>query len=102
LERAVAFAEALPASAFADLLSFLAEERIGFDAPADRVALLERILALRRRLGDERGVGATLALLARTLWTLRRIREALARLAEAVEILEPLPRRPPHPHPHPP
>ena len=91
LERAAAFADALPASELADLLSFLAEERIGFDTPAERVALLERIVELRRRSADERGVGATLALLARTFWTQGRIREAFGRIAEAVEILERLP-----------
>jgi DNA-binding CsgD family transcriptional regulator/tetratricopeptide (TPR) repeat protein len=91
LERAVACADALSVAELADLLSFLAEERIGFDEPAERVALLERIVELRRRCGDERGVGATLALLARTLWTLGRIREAFRCVAEAVEILERLP-----------
>ncbi len=91
LERALAFADALPAPELADLLSFLAEERLGFDVPAERVALLERIVELRRRSGDERGVGATLALLARTFWTLGRIRDAFRCVAEAVEILEQLP-----------
>jgi tetratricopeptide (TPR) repeat protein len=91
LERAAACADALPASELADLLSFLAEEHIGFDEPAERVALLERIVELRRRCGDERGVGATLALLARTYWTLGRIRVAFRHVAEAVEILDRLP-----------
>jgi DNA-binding CsgD family transcriptional regulator/tetratricopeptide (TPR) repeat protein len=91
LERAVAYADALPASELVDLLALLAEERIGFDTPDDRVALLERIVELRRRGGDERGVGATLALLSRTLWTQGRIREARRLVAEAVEILERLP-----------
>jgi DNA-binding CsgD family transcriptional regulator/tetratricopeptide (TPR) repeat protein len=81
----------LPASELADLLSLLAEERIGFDAPAERIALLERIVELRRGSGDQRGVGATLALLARTFWTIGRIREAFRLVAEAVEILERLP-----------
>src|SRR5580765_6798310 len=91
LERAVGSADALPDTELADLLAFLAEERIGFDAPAERVALLERIIELRRRSGDERGVGATLALLARTFWTQGRIRDAFRCVAEAVEILEQLP-----------
>jgi DNA-binding CsgD family transcriptional regulator/tetratricopeptide (TPR) repeat protein len=90
-ERAVAYAGALPAAELADLLSFLAEERIGFDAPAERVALLERIVELRRSFGDEHGVGATLALLARTFWALGRVRDAFRCVAEAVEILERLP-----------
>ena len=80
----------------ADLLSLLAEERIGFDAPADRAELLERIVALRRECGDALGLGATLALLARTFWTMGRIREAFDRVAEAVEVLEPLPEGPEH------
>jgi DNA-binding CsgD family transcriptional regulator/tetratricopeptide (TPR) repeat protein len=91
LERAVGYAGGLPSSELADLLSFLADERIGFDAPAERVALLEQIVELRRRCGDERGVGATLALLARTFWALGRIRDAFRCVAEAVEILEQLP-----------
>jgi DNA-binding CsgD family transcriptional regulator/tetratricopeptide (TPR) repeat protein len=91
LERTVAFADALPAAELADLLSFMAEERIGFDTPTERVALLERILELRRRCGDERGVGATLALLAGTSWLLGLIRDAFRLVAEAVEILEQLP-----------
>ena len=96
LERAVASADGLPDAELADLLSFLAEERIGFDAPADRLELLERILELQRRSGDERGVGATLALLARTLWSMGRIRDAFATVAEAVDVLEPLPPGPEH------
>jgi DNA-binding CsgD family transcriptional regulator/tetratricopeptide (TPR) repeat protein len=96
LERAVAFADAVPDAELADLLFLLAEERIGFDTPADRAALLERVVALRRRLGDARGLAVTLALLARTFWTTGRIREAFARLDEAVEILEPLPEGPEH------
>jgi DNA-binding CsgD family transcriptional regulator/tetratricopeptide (TPR) repeat protein len=91
LERAVVFADALPTAERADLLSSLAEERIGFDTPAERVALLERILELRRQCGDERGVGAALALLAGATWLLGRIRDAFRLVAEAVEILERLP-----------
>lgn len=93
-ERAVAYADRLPASELADLLSLWAEERIGFDEPADRAALLERIVELRRRCDDARGLGATLALLARTLWAIGRTRDAFERVAEAVEILEALPPSP--------
>ena len=55
LERAVAHADGLPPSELADLLSLLAEERRGFDEPADRAALLARIVELRRQCGDARG-----------------------------------------------
>ena len=93
-ERAVAYAGGLSTSEQADLLSLLAEERIGFDEPADRAALLERIVELRRRCGDARGLGMALALLARTFWTMGRTREAFKSAADAVEILEPLPEGP--------
>jgi DNA-binding CsgD family transcriptional regulator/tetratricopeptide (TPR) repeat protein len=96
LERAVAYVDALPPAELADLLSFLAEERIGFDTPAERAALLERVLDLRRRLGDAPGLAVTLALLGRTFWTIGRIREGFDRLEEAVAILEPLPEGPEH------
>jgi DNA-binding CsgD family transcriptional regulator/tetratricopeptide (TPR) repeat protein len=90
-ERAVAQAGELPVAEIADLLFLWAEERIGFDEPADLAALLERIVELRRQCGDARGLGASLALLARPLWAMGRIRDAFERVAEAVEILEPLP-----------
>lgn len=90
-ERAVAYAEGLPRSDLADLLSLWAEERIGFDEPAERAALLERIVEMRRECGDARGLGATLSLLGRTFWAMGRTREASKRVAEAVEILERLP-----------
>lgn len=93
-ERAVAHADRLPDAELADLLSLWAEERIGFDDPADRAELLARIAELRRRSGDQRGLGATFALLARTLWAMGRTREARERAAEAVEILEQLPEGP--------
>jgi DNA-binding CsgD family transcriptional regulator/tetratricopeptide (TPR) repeat protein len=96
LERAVAHGSALPAWERAELLSFLAEERIGFDTPAARAELLEQIVALRRECGDARGLGATLALLARTFWTMGRIGDAFGRVAEAVDVLEPLPEGPEH------
>ncbi len=91
LERAVACAGALPTADLADLLSFWAEERIGFDAPADRAELLEQIIALRRRSGDDLGRGAALALLARTYWAMGRTSDAFESVAEAVALLEPLP-----------
>src|SRR5205085_9679018 len=59
-ERAAAYAEGMPASERADLLSAWAEERLGFDEPADRAALFERIVALRRESGDTRGLGLAL------------------------------------------
>jgi len=55
---------------------------------------LERVVELRRRCGDERGVGATLALLARTAWAMGDIGGAFQRVGEAVEILEALPEGP--------
>ena len=90
LERAVADAGALSSTELADLLFLLAEERRGFDEPADRVRLLERILELRRLTGDARGAGVTLTLLARILWGLGQSREGSACAAEAIAILEPL------------
>ena len=90
-ERAVAHAEGLPPPELANLLSCWAEERIGFDDPAERAGLLERIVELRRECGDERGLGETLALLGRTLWAMGRTREASERVSEAVELLERLP-----------
>jgi DNA-binding CsgD family transcriptional regulator/tetratricopeptide (TPR) repeat protein len=93
-ERAVAYADGLPASDLADLLFLLAEERIGFDEPSDRAALLERIVELRRQCGDALGLGATLALLGRTFWAMGGTRTAVARVAEAVETLESLPEGP--------
>jgi DNA-binding CsgD family transcriptional regulator/tetratricopeptide (TPR) repeat protein len=91
LERAVACAGALPPGELADLLSLWAEERIGFEEPSERAELLERIIALRRRSGDDLGRGAALALLARTYWAMGRTRDAFDRVAEAVALLETLP-----------
>jgi DNA-binding CsgD family transcriptional regulator/tetratricopeptide (TPR) repeat protein len=93
-ERAVSYADRLPASDLADLLFAWAEERVGIDEPADRTELIERIVALRRESGDVRGLGLALALLGRTLWSMGRVREAFDRVAEAVEVLEPLPPSP--------
>jgi len=95
-ERAVAHAGDLPASELADLLFLWAEERHGFDKPAERAALLERIIELRRQCGDIRGLGVTIALLARTFWAMGRTRDAFERVAEAVDVLEPLPEGPEH------
>ena len=90
LQRAVAHADGLPTSELADLLFLWAEERRAFDAPSDLAELLTRIVELRRQCDDALGVGLTLTLLARSLWALGRVREGLARVREAVEILEPL------------
>jgi len=90
-ERALAHAGSLTARELADLLSLLAEERIGFDEPGDRAALLERIVELQRGCGEALPLGVTLALLGRTFWTMGRTRDARERVAEAVEILEALP-----------
>ena len=89
-ERALRYADGLPPAELADLLSAFAEERTGFDEPADRLALLERIAALRRRCGDERGLGEVLTLLSLTTWGTGRSAEALELAAEAVAHLEPL------------
>jgi DNA-binding CsgD family transcriptional regulator/tetratricopeptide (TPR) repeat protein len=90
LERAVAHADGLPPSEFADLLFLWEEERRAYDTPADLAELLTRIVELRRRSGDALGVGLTLTLLSRSLWAMGRIGEGCARLDEAVEVLEPL------------
>jgi DNA-binding CsgD family transcriptional regulator/tetratricopeptide (TPR) repeat protein len=90
LERAVAHGGGLSPSELADLLSLLADERRGFDRPAERAELLTRILDLRRQSGDARGAGVALTLLARIYWAMARIPEGFACAAEAVETLEPL------------
>jgi DNA-binding CsgD family transcriptional regulator/tetratricopeptide (TPR) repeat protein len=90
-ERAVRYADGLPPIEVADLLALLADEKVGFHEPADRLALLERIADLRRRCGDERGLGETLTLLSLTTWGSGRSAAALELAAEAVETLERLP-----------
>jgi DNA-binding CsgD family transcriptional regulator/tetratricopeptide (TPR) repeat protein len=89
-ERALRYADGLPPAELADLLAVWAEERTGFDEPPDRLALLERIAALRRQCGDERGLGEVLTLLSLTTWGTGRSAEALELAAEAVAHLEPL------------
>jgi DNA-binding CsgD family transcriptional regulator/tetratricopeptide (TPR) repeat protein len=90
LERALAHTDGLPASELADLLFFWAQERRAFDAPGELVELLARIVELRRQCGDALGVGLTLTILARSFWAVGRVREGLASVGEAIEILEPL------------
>ncbi|HET7450874.1 MAG TPA: LuxR C-terminal-related transcriptional regulator [Gaiellaceae bacterium] len=91
LERAVGYADALTPKELGDLLTQLAEERVGFDPPPERLALLERIAALRRRSGDDRGLGETLVYLSLTTWGTGRSAEAYELALQAVEILERLP-----------
>lgn len=90
LERAVAHADGLPPAELADLLFLWAEERRGFDEPADRAALLARIIGLRREPGDALGTGYTLTLVARIYWGMGRSREGFECAAEAIATLEPL------------
>jgi DNA-binding CsgD family transcriptional regulator/tetratricopeptide (TPR) repeat protein len=89
-ERAVAHAGDLPPAELSDLLFLLAEERRGFDEPADRAASLARIIELRREGGDARGAGLALTLLGRIYWALGRSREGFECADEAIAILEPL------------
>jgi DNA-binding CsgD family transcriptional regulator/tetratricopeptide (TPR) repeat protein len=90
-ERALEYAGGLPASERADLLAHWAQERVGFDEPADQIALLERVADLRRASGDERGLGAALTVLSLATWGAGRSAEALELAAAAVSKLEPLP-----------
>jgi DNA-binding CsgD family transcriptional regulator/tetratricopeptide (TPR) repeat protein len=97
-ERALEYADGLPAAGRADLLAHWAQERVGFDEPADQIALLERVADLRRVSGDERGLGAALTLLSLATWGTGRSAEALELAADAVRKLEPLPRGPEFAH----
>jgi DNA-binding CsgD family transcriptional regulator/tetratricopeptide (TPR) repeat protein len=90
-ERAVAHADGLPPAELADLLMRWDDERTGFVGPPERIALLERVVDLRRQSGDRRGLGATLALLSLTVWGEGRSRDAFDLVARAVEVLESLP-----------
>lgn len=90
-ERALEYAGGLPAAERADLLAHWAQERVGFDEPAEQIGLLERVADLRRASGDERGLGAALTVLSLATWGAGRSAEALELAAAAVRKLEPLP-----------
>jgi DNA-binding CsgD family transcriptional regulator/tetratricopeptide (TPR) repeat protein len=88
--RAIAHAHGLPPAELADLLFAWAEERRGFDEPAERAALLSRIIELRRQAGDALGAGYALTLLARIYWGMGRSSDGFDCAAEAIATLQPL------------
>jgi DNA-binding SARP family transcriptional activator len=90
LHRALRFAGTAPAGTRAGLHDLLADEVAMLDSWADAEHAGERALALWRADGNRLREGAALRRLSRIRWNLCRSREALATVAAAVQVLEPL------------
>jgi tetratricopeptide (TPR) repeat protein len=90
LERALRFAGAAPAGERARLHELLAGEVALLDRWQDAEDEAQRALALWRAEGDRLREGDTLRRLSRIRWNLCRGVEALATVAAAVQVLEPL------------
>jgi DNA-binding CsgD family transcriptional regulator/tetratricopeptide (TPR) repeat protein len=87
---ALRFADALEADALAQLLQRRATECFVINETEEAIGALERALALRRELGDERRVADTLASLALVMHDAGRARDAEPLVGEAVALAEPL------------
>ncbi|WP_433295580.1 BTAD domain-containing putative transcriptional regulator [Actinoplanes sp. CA-030573] len=90
LRRALRFAGAAPAGLRSGLHDLLADELVMLDEWPEAERAEERALGLWRAEGDRRHEGDALRRLSRIRWNLCRGREALATVAAAVDVLEPL------------
>ena len=86
-ERALRYADGLPAADLAQLLELRALECYLTAQPDESVGALERALECHRRLGDRRAEAAALCELAATLWCPGRIEDAKRVGLAAVEAL---------------
>jgi DNA-binding CsgD family transcriptional regulator/tetratricopeptide (TPR) repeat protein len=90
-ERALRYANNLDKRALAGLYEGTAEEYSLLDRWEEAERALNTGLALRRELGDQRGVGEDLRRLSVTLWRLCRGGESARAAEDAVGVLEDLP-----------
>ena len=88
--RALRFADGLEPDVLVELLEQRADECFVSNQSGEAIDALERVLAIRRALGDTRSVAGTLASLALVMHDAGRARDAEALVGEAVELAESL------------
>ncbi|MFZ0090234.1 MAG: AAA family ATPase [Solirubrobacteraceae bacterium] len=86
--RALRFADGLEPAVLVELLERRADECFVTNESGEAIDALERVLAIRRTLGDRRSVAGTLASLALVMHDAGRARDAEALVSEAVELAE--------------